>query len=276
MSGGGYFRPRSLAEVWRLEHEHAEALLVAGGTDLLVGGALARLERSHALISLRRVAELKGIETKERTWIGAATPVAELTSLDAFPVVAQAARRLGSVQIRNAATLGGNLCRAAPCADLAPPLLVLEARAELRSPTGSREVTLEEFFLGPGETCLEPGELLAGVWLDPPRPLARGLFLKKGRVKMDLALASVAVLLETEAKAVRRVRIAAGSVAPAPIRLRAVEALLEGKGLDPDLMAEAGDLAARSVAPISDIRATEAYRRRIVGVYLRRALQELG
>ncbi|MFV1959009.1 MAG: xanthine dehydrogenase family protein subunit M [Planctomycetota bacterium] len=277
-----YHRPASLAEVFRLLREDGEARLVAGGTDLLVRrGAPAR-----TLISLRGVVELRGIGIRDTgiggvgiRGIGAATPVADLAShpdLAAhYPVLVQAARRLGSEQIRSVATLGGNLCRAAPCADLAPPLLVLEARAAIQGPQGTREVGVEDFFTGPGETCLGPGEVLTAVHLDPPRPGAVGLFLKKGRVRMDLSIASVALLLEADGGRCRRIRIAAGSVAPRPIRLREVEALLEGALLDGPRLEEAARLASATVAPITDIRSTEAYRRHVVGVYVRRAIERI-
>ncbi|MFQ5844440.1 MAG: FAD binding domain-containing protein, partial [Planctomycetota bacterium] len=183
--------------------------------------------------------------------------------------------RLGSPQIRNVATVGGNLCRAAPGADLAPPLLVHEARVRLRGAAGSRDLPLEEFMLGPGETCLGPGEVLGAVLLDPPPAGARTVFLKKGRVRMDLSLVSVAVLLELEGKRCRRARVAAGSVAPTPLRLRRVEALLEGRPITPAVAAEARAAAAAEVAPITDVRATESYRRRIAGVFVERALSRL-
>jgi len=239
----------------------------------------AAADRPSSLISLRAVAELAGIAHGKPTRIGALTLVADLAADEGlkarYPALVEAADRLGSPQIRNAATIGGNLCRAAPCADLAPPLLVYEARAKIRRPGGVREVPIEEFMRGPGVTCLEPGELLTDVLLDPPSAGARSTFLKKGRVRMDLSLASVAVLLATEGGICRRVRVAAGSVGPTPLRLREVEALLEGQALTSALVAEAGKVASASVLPISDVRTTAEYRRTIVGVYVRRALAAL-
>ena len=267
-----YHRPRRLDEALGLMRESDDVRVVAGGTDLLVRNPAP----ARTLISLRRVAELLGIEAGR---IGAATPVAELVrSADLaarYPVLVQAARRLGSPQIRSVATVGGNLCRAAPCADLAPPLIVLEARAEIAGAEGAREVPVEDFFTGPGTTCLRKGEVLAAVHLDPPRAGAVGLFQKKGRVAMDLSIASVAMLLEAEDGRCRRIRIAAGSVAPRPLRLREVEAWLEGAMLDAPRLAEAVRIASATVAPITDIRSTEAYRRHIVGAYVRRGIEQL-
>lgn len=264
-----YHRPLTVEDALALQRAEPGARYIAGGTDLLVGSDPA----PATLVSLRGIADLQGIDD---AGIGAATTIGAITRhaglARAYPVLVHAARRLGSEQIRNQATIGGNLCRAAPCADTAPPLLVLEARARLAGPDGERTVALEDFFRGPGATCLEAGELLTRIELDPPRPGAVGVFLKKGRVYMDLSLASVAVLLEAEGKRVERVRIAAGSVAPTPLRLREVEQLLEGQEVTDALLAEAGALAARTVMPITDVRSTEAYRRHITGVYVRRGV----
>lgn len=265
-----YHRPTRLEDALRLATTREGARYIAGGTDLLVGGA----SPPRTLVSLRSVPDLVGVEAGRigaATTIGALTRNAELAR--DYPVLIQAAKRLGSEQIRNQATIGGNLCRAAPCADTAPPLLVLEATLEIAGPEGTREVPIDEFFRGPGATCLEPGELLTTIKLPAPRPQARGVFLKKGRVRMDLSLASVAVLLRVADGHCRRVRVAAGSVAPVPMRLREVEELLEGKAPSDELLDEAGALASRIVLPISDVRSTEAYRRHITGVYVKRGLR---
>jgi len=190
-------------------------------------------------------------------------------------VLAQAAGVLGSVQIRNAATVGGNLCNASPCADTAPALLVLGARLRLEGPGGHREIPLEEFFRGPGETSRTKDEVVTLVLLDPPAAGARSAYRKQGRVHMDLAQASLAVLVELEGVTCRRAMVAAGSVAPVPLRLKPVEALLAGVALDEGALEAAGALASRTVAPITDVRATAEYRRAIVGVFLRRMLADL-
>ena len=273
-----YLRPRSLDEALSLKAEHAGARFLAGGTDLLLENGCGQ-NCPETVISLRSVPELAAIEVGETTHIGAMTAISDILRhpdiRTRYPVLVQAARLLGSVQIRNAATIGGNLCRAAPCADMAPPLYVLEARVRLESVGGSRELAIEEFLLGPGGTALLPGEVLSAILIAPTPPAARGAFLKKGRVKMDLSLVSVAVLVEMENGRCTKARIAAGAVAPTPVRLYEVEALLEGKEITPALLDEARTIAAESVEPITDVRATEAYRRRITGVYVRRALEEL-
>jgi carbon-monoxide dehydrogenase medium subunit len=194
---------------------------------------------------------------------------------DHYPVLIQAAKELGNVQIRNVATIGGNLCNGSPAADLAPPLLVLQAKMMIRNPQSCREVLLEEFYRGPGETALSPEEIMTGILLERPEKNTKMTFLKKGRTKMDLAIASIAVLIRMEGNRCLNARIAAGSVAPTPVRLFKVEALLERQTISQETLADAQKLAAESVSPITDIRATESYRRHIVGILVKRALQSL-
>jgi CO/xanthine dehydrogenase FAD-binding subunit len=283
MSGYAYFKPGSMAEVFRLKEDMPEALFLAGGTDLMV--KIKNREISpKTLISLRSVAELRDMDARGAVRIGAMTSITDLINSEIlrgkYPVLVEAARRLGSPQIRNIATLGGNLCNCSPCADTATPLLVLEARAILQSPRGTREIPLFELFRQPGETSMAPDEILTQVLIPAFNASRKGsgvraAFFKKGRVRMDLAVASLSVLLQTEDGKVQKARLAAGSVAPVPLRLTKVEELLEGENLKSSLIAEARRLAEESVAPITDIRSTEEYRRHIVGVFVKRALELL-
>ena len=271
-----YFRPTTLEELWPLRQANPGGRVVAGGTDLMVRIA-SRVARPGVMLSLRAIAELSGIEAEgEKIRIGATTTIAQIANDpllgQRYPVLVEAARCLGSPQIRNAATVGGNLCNASPCADTAPPLLVLDATARLRGPGGPREVPLGDFFVGPGQTCLGEDEILEALLLGPPAPGASGAFLKKRRVRMDLALASVAVQLQMEGQTCQRARVAAGSVAPVPVRLVAVEQLLEGAVITEDLLQRASEAARLGVSPITDLRTTAEYRRQIVGVYLKRAV----
>ncbi len=278
-----YHRPRCLEEAWDLRRKIPGSRFVAGGTDVMVQ-IKNRTVSPPALISLRSIPKLSGVETASAggagsTSIGALTTVAEIVEhpelAATYPVLIEAARRLGTKQIRNVATIGGNLCNASPCADTAPPLLVLDARVRLEGPDGSRELPLSRFFTGPGETCLADGEIMTAILLDGSTSRPRAAFLKKGRVRVDLAIASVAVLLELNGGSCRKVRCAAGSVAPVPVRLAAVEELLEGAAPTRELLTRAGALAAESVSPISDVRASAEYRRQIAGVYVRRAVEKL-
>ncbi|RKY14711.1 MAG: xanthine dehydrogenase family protein subunit M [Planctomycetota bacterium] len=279
MSHFDYHRPDSLGDALQLKQGLPDARWVAGGTDLLVK-LKSGTASAGALISLRGLNELRGIDTSGGgAVIGALTPLSDVLAhpvvAERYPVLVRAIADIASPQIRNAATLGGNFCNASPCADTPPPLLVLEARVRIEGPAGAREVPADAFFLGPGQTCLGPDEILAAVVLDPPRPGAVGAFLKKGRVRVDIALVNVAVLVQLEGGSFAHVRVAAGAVAPTPLRLRAVEELLEGQRATPELLVRADALAAESVAPITDVRASAGYRRRITGVYVRRCLEQL-
>jgi CO/xanthine dehydrogenase FAD-binding subunit len=273
-----YYTPRTLAEAFGLAADKAGARFVAGGTDLMVR---IRHKDVHpeALVSLRSIPEITGIEIGGSARIGAATTIADIARHEglgaAFPVLVQAARRVGGPQIRNAGTIGGNLCNASPCADTALPLLALDAVAHLESVRGARAVPLRDFFQGPRATCLAPGELLSRVEIPKPAAGAKAVFLKKGRVKMDLSIASVAVLLELDGESCAKARIAAGSVAPIPLRLTGAEALLEGKRLTEDVIAAAAETAMREISPITDVRSTAEYRRSIIGVFTRRAIAAL-
>lgn len=273
-----YHRPRSWSELSALLDAEPDARIVAGATDVMVR-IRQRTLRPKALISLRGVPELRGIETTARGLrIGAATPIAELLSSvevkRGAPLLVQALQRLGSQQIRNVATVGGNLGNASPCADSAPALLAMDATLCLRRGNAEREVSIASFFTGPGKTCLQPVELISAVLLQP-NPDARSVFLKKSRVFMDLAQASVAVSLHANGNTCQNIRVAAAAVAPTPLRLLDVEQCLEGQTITPALLDRARDLASQSVAPISDVRATEAYRRTIVGVFVKRAIEQL-
>jgi carbon-monoxide dehydrogenase medium subunit len=272
-----YHRPRDVEEARVLAAELPEARYIAGGTDLLVlmkEGAV----RPGALVSLRAIPELAGVTQGEETRIGALTPFADLQAqpeLGArFPVLHEALRTLGTPQIRSVATIGGNLCNAAPCADSALPLLLLGARVRVLRAGGATEVPLESFFLGPGETVLEPGDLLTDILVPaPPAGDLVGAFLKHRRVHADLALVSVAVLLQLAGDTCRCARVAAGSVAPTPVRLTAVERHLEGEALTRSVRTRAGELAQEAIAPISDVRATADYRRELTAVLVERALE---
>lgn len=275
-----YYRPRTLREAHDLKTKLEGARYIAGGTDLL-GRIKSGLERPSALISLRSIEGIAGITANGATCIGALTPLNDIVEnrvlRERHPVIVQAARTMANVQIRNVATVGGNLCNAAPCADTAPPLLVLDARLRIQGPEAQREMPLADFFRAPGETRLREQDILTAILIDPPSEHGKGIFLKRGRVSVDMALASVAAYVEMDpaSRTCRRARLAAGSVAPRPLRLEAVEALLEGRQITRQTLARAQDLARDAVTPISDVRASADYRRHITGVLVRRALEAL-
>ncbi len=278
MSPYDYHRPHTLEEAFELKKNAPNSLYISGGTDVIVRIKKKEL-RSPSLISLRSIPDLHGVKKNSLLQIGAMTTISEILKDrelgERYPILLEAAKNLGSVQIRNVATIGGNLCNGSPAADMAPPLLVLGAKVRLQRGEKSRDVPLEDLFLGPGKTCIDSEEILTDVLLDAPEPKTKTIFLKKGRVKMDLALASVAALLRADGDKILRARFAAGSVAPQPLRLHRVESLLEGARISPKLLMEAQKAASETVSPISDIRATGTFRRQLVGTFVRRAVEKL-
>lgn len=272
-----YAKPQRIEDALQLKNEKKNSQYIAGGTDVMVQ-IKDREIRPSTLISLRNIPDLARIEVNGGARIGALATIADIiqhpTLGQSFPILAEAASRMGSVQIRNVATIGGNLCNCSPSADMALPLLVLDAKVQLQSSEARREVPIEDFFLGPGESCRRQDEIMTDILLDDMGMHSSSVFMKKGRVKMDLAVASVALLVDMEGDLCRIARIAAGSVAPIPLRLRKVEELLESKYLEEKMIREARKIAEASVDPITDIRSTEVYRREIVGVFIQRCLEE--
>jgi carbon-monoxide dehydrogenase medium subunit len=274
-----YHRPSTLDEAFRLLAESAGARLIAGGTDLLVQMKKRRDPGPPALISLRGIEELRRIDADKSIRIGSCAPLDEVARhpkvKEWFTALAHSIDVLGSRQIRNVATLGGNLCNASPGADTAPPLLVYGAHIEVRAVGGTRSIPVDEFFVGPGQTSLGPGEIVSAVVIDRPSTYTRSVFVRKGRVMMDLAIASLAVLFEMDGGICRGARVAAGAVAPVPLRLKRVEALMEGSSLDDATLSRAQALAGVEISPITDLRSTEEYRRDLIGVFLGRAVRQL-
>lgn len=280
-----YIRARTLEEALQLLADCGpEARVLAGGTDLLPEMRSGKLAPRY-LIDISRLAELQGIrateeEGEEGLIIGALTTVREVETspllVGGYRVLAQAAGTLGSVQVRNRATIGGNLCHAAPSADTAPALLVLDAQAEIAGPEGRERIPLEQFFLGPGQTILGPGQLLVNLYLPRPAAGTAGVYIKHSlRRAMDLAFVGVAALLSVSDGHLQKVRIALGAVAPTPMRARQAEEVLLARGdLSPATIAEAARVAAEEARPIDDIRSTAWYRRRMVEVETRRALAQ--
>jgi CO/xanthine dehydrogenase FAD-binding subunit len=275
-----YIRAATVAEALSvLEGTSGSARLLAGGTDLLLktrrdGGD------SLTLVDISAVSELDGIEViPEGIRIGAVTRLLDIEKSDAlrgvFHVLAKGARLVGSPQIRNLATLGGNLCNAAPSADTAAPLLVLDAVAEVISPQGTRSVPLQDFFTGPGQTVLETTEMLQSIFIPNPTDGARSVYFKQSpRKAMDLAVVGVAVLAAIGEH--RDVRISLTAVAPTPLRLTTVEERLNSAVVvDEALLEEVAAMAAVTARPISDVRGSAQYRREMVQQLVLRALKEV-
>jgi len=271
-----YHRPTNLREAYGLmEKYQGRARYIAGGTDILVRIHQKALH-PDALVSLRSLEELKGITHNGGVTLGGMTLLRDIERDAAiarhYPALTRAVGWLANPQIRNVATLGGNLCNAAPSADGAPPLMVAEAALTIEGLNGAREVPVEDFFTGPGETCMEPGEVLKAIRLPRPADRTGMAFLKVGRTRQDLAIVNAAALLVMENKICKKCRVAIGAVAPVPLRLKKVEAMVEGQEIGSDLLEEVGKAVEKAVRPITDVRSTEEYRRTVSGVLIRRAM----
>jgi len=275
-----YIAPRTLEEVYRVlaQANGRKVRPLAGGTDLVDQLRTGR-KRADLVLDLKRIPEVMRLEwdPKKGLILGSAVPCAEVARhpevVARYPALAEACALVGSVQIQNRASVGGNLCNAAPSADTAPPLLVHEARAVIGGPRGTREVPLEEFFVGPGQTVLAPDEILVELRLPPPAPLTTSHYLRFiPREEMDIAVAGVASLVRVEGGRIAQARIALSAVAPTPVRAREAEAVLEGQAPSEALLRQAGDEAVKATRPISDVRGSAEYRKELVRVLTRRTL----
>lgn len=272
--------PKSLQEALELLAAKDPPRPLAGGTDLLV---LRKDEpdRFTSFVLLENVGELRGIHKQNnRIRIGSRTTHAEIernsTVVNYAPILSTAASHIGSVQIRNRGTVGGNIVNASPAGDLIAPLIALDAVAELQSVRQKREMPLREFFRGPGETVLEPHELLVAVHFSVPDARERGAFVKLGpRRAVACSKVMIAVQSLLHHGAVEWIRIAVGAVAPTVIRASSTEALLQGKKLSGKIVKEAAETIRHEISPITDIRSTADYRRHVTGVLLQRALEAL-
>jgi len=273
--------PSSLPEAVALLGRYgAGAKLIAGGTDLMVLLKEKRIA-PETIINLLGVPELQGIEKKDEVLrIGATV---RLSALERSPllsrewsILASAAHSIGSPQIRNLGTIGGNLCNASPAADLAPSLLVMDAEVTLVSKGGERKVPLSAFFTGPGRTVLKKDEILKEITIPNPSPGTVGAYLKLGRRRsMDLSVVSVGVLLKLSgAGQCERVRIALGSVSPTPMRAKKAEKVLQGRRPDAILVREASECASGECRPITDIRGSAEYRVEMVKALVERAVKQ--
>lgn len=275
-----YFEPATLAEaVVLLGRCNGKASVLAGGTDLLVE-IKEHLRRPDYVVNIKQIpgmAELS-YDAERGLRFGAlvTSRAIELSPVvqEKYPGLAQSVRELGSIQVRNRATVVGNICRASPSADTLPPLIADGASAKIYGPAGERVVLLEEFFTGPGQTVLKPDELVTAITIPPPPPRTGRIYIKHGRRKaMELATVGVAVSLTLAGDLCREVRIALGAVAPTPIRARRAESLLRNQAIDERLVAAAAGTAMGEARPIGNVRSSAEYRRQMVEVLTRRALE---
>lgn len=263
-----YHTPSSLSEAVSLLLELKDARVLAGGTDLI-----AKWKKSNffdmAIIDIRNVQALQILEeTKDGLYIGAGVTMdrvsENLAILSKYSILAEAASKVGSVQIRNLATIGGNACNAAPSADMVLPLIAYDAIALIVSKNKERQVALRNFFIGPGKTILEKGEILKGFVLPNPPINASVSFIKHSRrAGMDLATVGVAMLMTVKNGSIEMLRIVLGAVGPTPIFVEGLERF-SGNMLNSDLVLQIVEHGAKAASPITDVRGSKEYREAII------------
>jgi carbon-monoxide dehydrogenase medium subunit len=276
-----YHRAETLEHASRLLTELGDdTFLFAGGTDLLVE-IRERLRRVRNVVDIKAIPGLSDItydETRGLTF-GALVTVGRLERLplvrQRYPNLRAAFASLGSIQVRNRATVVGNICRASPSADTIPPLIADAATLSIYGPAGERSVAIEDFFTGPGRTVLKAGEIVTGVHVPPPAATGGKAYLKHGRRKaMELSTVGVAVSLLMEEGVCSDIRIALGAVGATVLRASQAEAMLRGTALDAATVKSAADKAMEECTPISNVRASADYRRDMVGVLTGRAIKQ--
>jgi carbon-monoxide dehydrogenase medium subunit len=269
-----YFLPRSLGEAVDLLAEHGPSLqVIAGGTITmsLVNEGILFPEKVMGLrhAGLNYLKQTNGLVT-----LGATATLGQLTGLAAIPLLQEAARHTAGWSIRNMATIGGNIFAPPPAGDSAVALLALDARLKLVSPKGERMIPLVEFYTGLMTRAAQPDELLAEILV--PIPSGQTAYLKYGRKQANTpAIVTVASYLVREGNRVKEVRIALNNVGPHPFRAKNAEAVLAGFQLDAETIAAAAAAAAEESAPFTDALASASYRRKMVSVFVRRALTQL-
>lgn len=276
-----YHRPTELEQALELLSEHKEdCKIIAGGTDLIPAARQGRmlLPRHIHIIDISSIKELNYIiKDGALIRIGATARLSEIgmsaVVKEHLPVLADAASQMGSLQVRNLGTIGGNLCNASPAADTASPLLVLDAMVNVRGIDRQRLVPLKGFFTGPGKTTLAPGEILAEVQIPLTKPAGSSCFIKLGRRNaFTLSIVSVATLVKVKDGIFDDIRIALGSVAPTPFRASKAEEHLIGEKVNEQVIDDGANVVASEVKPISDVRAGAEYRRDMSFVLTKRAI----
>jgi len=280
MEAFDYVAPRSLSEAYSHLGNGKRTLLLAGGTDVIVQLREGR-RQCDQLIDLKHIPELTALNVTGDGGleVGAATSLARVYEdaevVRRFPGLVDAATIIGGIAIQSRASLGGNLCNASPAADASPALMVLGARLVIGSATGSREVPVEEFFLGPGRNALQPNELLLSIKV-PAQPANSNAFYLRfiPRNEMDIAVASAGARLQLSADGSRieAARIALGAVAATPLMVPAAAEALIGNAPTAEAFAKAGEAAAAAATPIDDMRGGIGQRKQLASVLTIRAL----
>lgn len=277
-----YCAPQTLQETLDLVDKLGkDAKLLAGGTDLIVN-LRARQERAKNMIDIKKVKEVQELsyDPKRGLTVGAGVTLNRLIHNEdiakIFPILREAAGTIADYQVRNRATLVGNICNASPAADTAPALLVLEATANIANRKGTRKVPIREFFTGVKKTVLATNEMVTSIGVPTPPDASRGSYLKARRVfGEDVAIVGVGGLLVPNGGSMPKFRIAYASVAPTPVRAFEAEKVFESKKSVDQLVEEAIPVVMKTVSPISDVRGGKEYRANLVKVLTKRLVHQL-
>ena len=279
-----FLEPSSISEICSLLSQYNEdAKVIAGGTDLLVS-MKKRITTPKYIIGMKHIPNLNHIDYTDTAGVSIGA-LATLRDIETSPIIRDRLRilndtagKMASPAIRNMATIGGNLCNAAPSADTAPPLIALGAQAKFMRTKGERTIMLESFFTGPGKSALFVDEVLVNIYVPNPPSHTASTYLKLQRTAVDIAVVGVAVVatMDSEHKAISDVKIVLGAVAPTPIRAHKTEEMMRGKDLKEGRWIEkAAQTAAEEAKPITDVRASAEYRREMVKVLLRHAIKQI-
>ena len=275
-----YLAPKTVREVCKLLSQYkGRVKIIAGGTDLLVKMKDRELTPQY-LVGIKKIENLDYIHYNAVTGlsIGALTSHQSIANSpivrEKFPILAMAAAEIGTPQIRNMGTVGGNLCNAAPSADTASPLIALGAMVKLVSSKRERTIALEKFFTGPGETVLNDDELLTEIQVPNLPPRTGGTYLKLfSRGAVDIATVGVAAMLTLgKNECCDRARIVLAAVAPTPLRAKRAEEVIEGKKIENAIVEKTAEIAVEEAQPISDVRSSAEYRREMVRVFTKQAI----
>ena len=253
--------------------------VVAGGTDLIVKMRRGDI-RPDYLINLKGVEGLNYIKYNSILQIGCLTTLNAIKSSpiikENFSILSQSAAKIGSSQVRNIATIGGNICNASPSADTVPALIILESMLKIIGPDGERSIPIEKFFIGPSETVLNKGEILTSIEIPRQHPNTKAIYIKHSvRRAMDLAIVGVAISINIKGGVCEDIKIGLGAVAPTPIRANSAEEIMRGKEINDHLIEMVAEITSTEISPISDIRGSAEYREEMVKVLTKRGLKEL-
>lgn len=276
-----YIRPHSMDEALNALEVEDNPYLLAGGTDLLVG-MKGKTIRPKCIIDIKGIPNMNSIQYHDGFELGALSTVrdVEVSPLirEKLPALSMAASMLGSVQIRNRATVAGNLCHGSPAADMAAILLGMNCEVRIVSPKGEKTRSLEGFFSGPQKTVLEKNEMVSRIIIPKSIESYKGIYLKHGpRKAMDIGIVNIAILLDVDYRDrfCKQITIALGAVAPTPMRAKKAEAVAKGKALTSECIREVAETASSESKPISDFRASADYRRELVKSLVARGIHQI-